>query len=54
MKTLKFIAFATILSMPVSASAMCSYGFHEASATPICADGQVYDEAAEACVDTVG
>ena len=55
MKSLKFIIAAFVTTLPMSAYAMCDWGEHDASATAaVCAAGQVFDQAKQECVDTVG
>ncbi|MEM1234038.1 MAG: cyclic lactone autoinducer peptide [Pseudomonadota bacterium] len=55
MKALKVIAVAALFAVPMSASAMCSWGLHEATSTAsVCDAGQIFDETKQECVDTVG
>ncbi|MEO0677802.1 MAG: hypothetical protein AAFR53_09675 [Pseudomonadota bacterium] len=62
MKTLKFLAFATVLAAPLSAQAMCGGDYMHSTATaaisePVvasCAAGEVWDTAQSTCVATVG
>ena len=55
MKTLKVIAIATVMAIPLSAQAMCNGGYmHETTTASLCQTGQVWDETKEACVDAVG
>lgn len=51
--TLKTIFVACILAIaPLSSFAMCSKGYHDMTANS-CAEGQMWDQEAQACVDLV-
>lgn len=46
-------AVALLSALPLTASAMCSGEGHQETAST-CDTGQVWDDAAQACVDTMG
>ncbi|MEM9438225.1 MAG: hypothetical protein AAGA15_14400 [Pseudomonadota bacterium] len=54
MKAIKILAVAFVTTLPMSAAAMCEWGDHDVSTASVCDAGQVFDEASQACVDTVG
>ena len=51
--SLKTIVVAGIMTLaPIASFAMCSKGYHETTASS-CAEGQMWDNEAQACVDLV-